>query len=91
MTMRIKGTGCEDVDWIYMPQDVVDWCACTCDLHKRMEILRRAAQTFTSHGGILLWSKISLEMFVLKSFLLNGNIIMDANLQYMGGRDRELF
>jgi len=47
------------------------------DLHKRMEILRRAAQKFTSHGGLLLWSKLNLEMFLLKSFILNGNIIMD--------------
>ena len=38
MTMSIKGTGYEEVDWIYMSQDVVDWCACISDLHKRMEI-----------------------------------------------------
>jgi len=60
-----------------MLQDVVDWCACTSNLHKRIEILRRAEQKFTSHGGLLLWSKLSLELFVLKSFILNGNIIMD--------------
>jgi hypothetical protein len=42
-----------------------------------MEILRRAAQKFTSHGGLLLWSKLSLELFVLKGFIVNGNIVMD--------------
>jgi len=40
MTMNIKGTGFEEVDWIYMPRDVVDWFAHISDLHKRMEILR---------------------------------------------------
>jgi len=40
MTMNIKGTGCEDMDWIYMPPDVVVWCAHTSDLHKKMEMLR---------------------------------------------------
>jgi hypothetical protein len=53
MTMSIKGTGCEDMDWIYVLQDVVEWCTCTNDLHKRTEILRRAGQTFSSHGGLL--------------------------------------
>jgi hypothetical protein len=79
MSMSIKGTECEDVDWIYvyMPQDVVDCCACTYDLHKRTEILRRAGQKFTSHGGLLLWSKSSLELSVFKGFRLNGNAIMD--------------
>jgi hypothetical protein len=38
MTMNINGTECEDVDWIYMPQDVVDCCACTSGLHKGAEI-----------------------------------------------------
>jgi len=65
------------VDWIYMPQDVANWCACTSGLHKGIEILRRAAQNFTSHGRLLLWSKLSLELFVVKGFMVNGNIIMD--------------
>ena len=56
---------------------MVDLCACTPNSHKRMGILRRAAQKFTSHGGLLLWSKLSLELLVLKNFILNGNIIMD--------------
>jgi hypothetical protein len=71
--MSIKGTGCEDVNWT----DVVHWCARASDLHKKMEIIRRAAQKFTSHEGLLLGSKPSLELFVLKSIILNGNIIMD--------------
>jgi hypothetical protein len=53
MTMSMKGTGCEDVDRIYMPQDVVEWCTCTYDSHKRTEILRRAGKTFACHGGLL--------------------------------------
>jgi len=39
MRMNIKGTECEDVEWIYILQGVVNWCTRTSDLHKRMEIL----------------------------------------------------
>jgi hypothetical protein len=81
--MNIKETGCEDVHWIYIPQDVIDCCACTSGFHKGIEILRRAAQKFTSHGRLLLWSKLSLELVAVKGFMLNGNVIMDDGFAIM--------
>jgi hypothetical protein len=55
MTMNIKGTGCEDVDWIYMTRDVVDWCAHTSDLHKRMEILSELRKIYFA------WKALAME------------------------------